>query len=247
MNEAHRKVRLHPSIVFRNDTLAYRLRDGLSYCRVDNYLIFLDLQHDRYFRLPGKMERTFLAYTRRWEDSHLDLSNLIEREILVDEKNLAQDHTLSHVIEAPYRSAMEQSESMGTFRAATLLDVVAIVLSTQLRLKTRGLKDSLDRLVAYRHERAAETRSTPVDHSELRLLGASATFRHMRLFVPVDTCCLLDSLSMVIFLAKRGLHANIVFGVSGNPFAAHCWVQAKDIVLNDSVGNANAHSAIRVV
>jgi hypothetical protein len=58
---------------------------------------------------------------------------------------------------------------------------------------------------------------------------------------------LLDSLAMVMFLAKRGLHASIVIGVTSAPFSAHCWVQTGDLVLNDTVGNARAFTPIRVI
>lgn len=52
---------------------------------------------------------------------------------------------------------------------------------------------------------------------------------------------------MIIFLARRRLHASIVFGVTGDPFGAHCWVQTSDLVLSDTLGNATGHTPIRVV
>jgi hypothetical protein len=82
---------------------------------------------------------------------------------------------------------------------------------------------------------------------EQLLLEASGEFRFARAYTPVETRCLLDSLAMVKFLARRKLHASIVFGVTSDPFSAHCWVQAGDLVLNDTVGHANAHTPIRVI
>ena len=43
------------------------------------------------------------------------------------------------------------------------------------------------------------------------------------------------------------MHANLVFGVTGDPFSAHCWVQVDELVLNDTLGNANAYTPIRTV
>ncbi|WP_434213483.1 lasso peptide biosynthesis B2 protein [[Pseudomonas] boreopolis] len=57
----------------------------------------------------------------------------------------------------------------------------------------------------------------------------------------------MDSLSLLRFLSRRELPANIVFGVTLAPFAAHCWVQAGDIVLNETLSDANAHTPIRMI
>jgi len=38
-----------------------------------------------------------------------------------------------------------------------------------------------------------------------------------------------------------------VFGVKLNPFSAHCWVQAGDIVLNDAIDHVTIHTPILVV
>ena len=40
--------------------------------------------------------------------------------------------------------------------------------------------------------------------------------------------------------------ADWVFAVKGAPFAAHCWIQLGDIVLNDSVENVRAYTPIMV-
>ena len=45
--------------------------------------------------------------------------------------------------------------------------------------------------------------------------------------------CLLDSLALVMFLAKDGLLPRWVIGVRTGPFGAHSWVQCGTTVLND--------------
>ncbi|MNN96111.1 hypothetical protein D3C81_2150420 [compost metagenome] len=52
---------------------------------------------------------------------------------------------------------------------------------------------------------------------------------------------------MAKFLARRGLHADVVFGVIGDPFSAHCWLQAGTLVLNDSIGNIDTYTPIRAI
>lgn len=84
-------------------------------------------------------------------------------------------------------------------------------------------------------------------HGEAHVLEAAAAFLSARLYVPIDMCCLLDSIAMIKFLAKRELHADLVFGVTGDPFSAHCWAQYGTTVLNDALGHALALTPIKVI
>jgi hypothetical protein len=59
--------------------------------------------------------------------------------------------------------------------------------------------------------------------------------------------CLYDSLALVEFLAHYRLFPQWVFGVMAEPFAAHCWVQQDDRVLNDSVDYVRGFTPIMVV
>jgi hypothetical protein len=65
--------------------------------------------------------------------------------------------------------------------------------------------------------------------------------------VPIPSVCLSDSIALLDLLARRGLAADLVFGVKLNPFAAHCWVQAGDVVLNETVECVRRHTEILVV
>lgn len=62
----------------------------------------------------------------------------------------------------------------------------------------------------------------------------AARFIAARRMVPIAPNCLPDSLALSFFLARRDLFPEIVFGVKLDPFAAHCWVQTDQLVLNDS-------------
>jgi hypothetical protein len=58
---------------------------------------------------------------------------------------------------------------------------------------------------------------------------------------------LLDSLALLAFLRQRGLYADLVFGVIRQPFAAHCWVQARGVVLNDRLDRVAEFTPILVI
>lgn len=224
---------------------SYRLRDGLSFCWIEEHPVFLDTPNDRYFRLPSPMERTFVSYAKNSEHTQAGLRDLVRINVLTDSPG--DSVPLSAVsINSPSCSAVEHSASRRRSGIRVLLEVCATVYLTRRRLMRCRLKDVLAEIQEYR-QRKAGSPPTPTSQISATLLDAANEFRHARLLVPVETVCLLDSLSMVRFLAKRKLHANIVFGVSCDPFAAHCWVQAGNVALNDTVGNTAAHTPIRMI
>lgn len=240
-NEARRKARLLSGVMLMTQL---RLNDELSYCTVDGHLIFLDIQNDRYFRLAECLESALVTYLDGGDGPESSIRRLIDRKILIDGSGNS-DHGSSCFPKTPARSAMEEAAHTERTSISVVLDTLAIVCSTQLQLKTRGLKKTLDGLLALRGQRTS--RPSTSRHGESLVLEAAAAFRRARLYVPIDTCCLLDSIAMVRFLAKRELHAALVFGVAADPFSAHCWVQHGALVLNDALGHALTHTPIRVI
>ncbi|GGK03174.1 lasso peptide biosynthesis B2 protein [Luteimonas terricola] len=219
----------------------YVLRDDLSCCQVADQLVFLDIGNDQYFRLPNLMERALVAHLNG--DSNGDISKLIERGILVAQEGVPIEAQPS--IEPVAGSAMEAPHPERKPSSREILEVLVIVMTTRLELKLSALRKILGSLTATSYIQAAQADLPEL--LERRISDAAATFRQARLYVPVEMTCLLDAIAMARFLRRRKLHANIVFGVALDPFSAHCWVQAGDLVLNDTVGNVCAHTPIRVV
>lgn len=220
---------------------SYRLNDDLSFCHIDGRPIFLDTRNDRYFRLSNTLERAFNAHIERTELPPDDVARLVERSILTAAPPSSKSRHRSIVTAS--RSALELASPPSSRGIGAVAELFAIVCRTQLQLKTRRLKAILDDTIAYRSKKAGlECRDT-----EQCLLNDTHTFLEARKFVPVEICCLLDSLSIVMFLARRRQHASIVFGVTGDPFTAHCWAQTGELVLNDAIGNIRAYTVIRVI
>lgn len=225
--------------------MQYRLRHGLSYCRVGGHLIFLDVPNDRYFQLSRGMEDRFLAHARG-DDAHVDVSALVDQGILTASRAESPRRPEPRFI-PPVFSALERSEPKHHAGLSCSLAVLTTVFSIQLELRALGLVGVLDKLVAYRQRRTTHQSSTTTPQDGQRLLDSTSSFQGARLYVPVPTRCLLDSLALVRFLARQRLHAHIVFGVTADPFSAHCWVQSRDLVLNDTVGHVNTLTPIRIV
>lgn len=240
-NEARRKARLLSGVM---QMTQLRLHRDLSYCRVDDHLVFIDIQNDRYFRLTGCLASALAAYLENGNAPSSSVSKLVERKILVNGP-IDSDCTPLHNTETPTHSAMEELVHTKRATFGELLDTLVIVGSTNHQLKTRSLKQILENLASLREKQTSKTSmSRP---SEARALEVAAAFRSARIYVPIDMCCLLDSIAMIKFLAKRAVHADLVFGVTGDPFSAHCWAQHGATVLNDALGHALALTPIKVI
>jgi hypothetical protein len=72
-------------------------------------------------------------------------------------------------------------------------------------------------------------------------------FLQARRLLPFAPNCLRDSLALMEFMAKAGSQATLVFGVKLDPFAAHCWVQSGDMLLNDILDRVERFTPVRIV
>lgn len=220
------------------------MRHDLSYCVVDGHAVFLDIAADRYFRLPERLEQAFVAYVTAPGSSATAAAMLAQHDILV----AGDDSGASPApVPAPSRSAHEMPGDDAGSVISAIPEVMATTWKCHRRLRTRRLKEVIGDTVRYREERCQPPSAAPDPVHEQRVLQAASIFQSARIFAPITTRCLLDSISLVRFLARRRLHSSIVFGVTYDPFSAHCWVQTGDIALNENVGNAMAYTIIKVV
>lgn len=227
--------------------MSYRLRDGLSYCRIDDQVIFLDIQGDRYFRLSDSMAAAFITFADGGRNSEAEFTLLAKNNILSMEPQVECNQTNAAFVPPPTRSAIELSAPPSSINLASLLEVTTLVLAAWWMLKARSLANVIDCLVSHRRKHTGMP-SPPAAKLPIPLICSAAnSFRRARLYVPIPTSCILDSIAMTRFLSRRHVKTSLVFGVTSNPFSAHCWVQFGDIVLNDTAGNASSYTAIRIV
>lgn len=225
--------------------MQYKLRDGLSFCFVDGHPIFLDVSGDRYFMLPTLMERAFAAYIDGRESSAATLRTLLEREILAPAEHFGRSRQ-TPPLEVVTLSATEERTQDKHVPARAYVEVLATVLKIRRSLRKGGLYELLNDLAIRRKRKASPAGASSHESIETSILAATNQFCNARKWVPVGNTCLLDSLSLATYLANRHLPADLVFGVTLSPFAAHCWVQFRHIVLNETVTGATAHTPILV-
>jgi len=226
--------------------MPYRMRDNLSYCVVNGHAIFLDAEADRYFCLPEHIERSFIAYATACDRSDPILQTLAAHNILTPEQDTDRDSAQRHVSH-PLRSAREMWDERSHCTPLMVLEVAAIVCACRWQIGALSFKTVLDRTTRYRALRCLPQPQPDGLANETQILQLTSLFRRARMYIPIANCCLLDSLALSRFLARRHFRANIVFGVTYDPFSAHCWVQSGDIALNETVGNAMAHTIIKVM
>jgi len=220
------------------------LNSDISFCELDNQLFFLDIRGDRYFQLSRALEHNFLSYLETPGDASIDISGLVKHNLLPLASESPCNGPTTGIV-SPSESAIEIPGSTKHISLDVVQDVFLTVAVMRWQLKVRRLKPILQALSNYR-----EGKTSPHSDGHIgqqRLLEAATSFNSVRPYVPIETCCLIDSLSMVRFLAKRGLHAHLVMGIACDPFSAHAWVQHGPLVLNETVGVAQAHVPIRVI
>jgi len=128
----------------------------------------------------------------------------------------------------PVRSALEMASADAA--AFSIMSVARATLEASVRLKATSLRSVL--AWAQRHRRRAGTGAA----SGETIIALAQSFDRLRTRIPLERICLRDSLALHTLLRGRGADCALVFGVRLDPFGAHCWVQAGEIILSDTLG-----------
>jgi hypothetical protein len=122
------------------------------------------------------------------------------------------------------------------------LEVLTASTISAVRFRCR----SIERVVASVAKHRASAQLTNADLT--RLCRLIAIFGRVRPFVfTAKDACLFEALALFEYLMRRGYSPTWVFGVQGAPFAAHCWLQLDNVVLNDSVDHVRGFTPIMAV
>lgn len=80
-----------------------------------------------------------------------------------------------------------------------------------------------------------------------RVAGLTATFQRLLPWTPGQGACLYRAFVLLSLLRRAGQDAVWIFGVRTWPFAAHCWLQIGDAVLDDDPERVGAYTPILAV
>lgn len=199
----------------------WRLQPSLTACIVSDRLILLDIERDRYSAVPPKVAGLAIAWLRACDGSRAP--DAFAALLGTNDTCPALRNEQPRHVAAP--SAATPQSSRGHASPRSILSVFVAVAATWIALRTRTLRRILDR-----HE---EARTVGPKVEEAALRNQTRIFADARRWCPIKSNCLLDSLAFDRWLGGPG-DIHLVFGVLGQPFEAHCWVQSDDDVLNDS-------------
>lgn len=216
-------------------SMTHRLPEHISFGLIGQRAVVLDFVADRYLLLGERETAALGALGRANEDPcPTVLAALVSRGLIV-----RGDGAIAPVTaEEPRSSALEAIDREGhvAFWEAGLFRIGA-----GCGLRWRGLAETI------RAWRDLRTRYSPV-------LRASATdeeaahvargYALARTYVPAPHLCVPDSLALARVLWRRGIAANVFFGVRLAPFSAHSWVQRGGLLLSDRLGRVTDHVAV---
>ncbi|ANO50071.1 lasso peptide biosynthesis B2 protein [Woeseia oceani] len=210
-------------------------------CLADERLIFSDVRHDRYQCLDLRNTQTALRLFPQIRSLDLlgssdsDQEQVKRIDLALKGAGLLVDGNSDGKLSVPVRIAAPKKsfdlrQNNGCPQASHCMAFLKAALSASA--KYRFL--SLQRIIEGVHRR--KSRQADLDHNDPeKLLELVAVFHRLRPYYVREYLCRFDSLALIEFLAHYRHFPEWVFGVTGEPFAAHCWVQEGNMVLNDTV------------
>jgi hypothetical protein len=241
---------------------SYFLSRHVHVCVAGKQVVLLDLEHDKYLALarghpvgrwvrgwpvppPDTTSPLNKADSRPTTSGPEDrlLAKMISQGLLVTDPAIGKE-AAPVVAEPPKVGLVEDDLNVRPSTSfAHLRHLLTAYTAAKWSLKHRPIKKVVQ-AATLRKSRAPS--ASALDVGRVRTLVAA--FVHLRpLFFTVRNACLLDSLTLVNFLARYGFFPQWVFGVETDPFYAHCWVQQGDFVFNDTPDYVRRFSPILVV
>ena len=238
----------------------YYLSPHTFVCLSNGHYVFLDLKNDDYLclrRAHTDAVRDVLGHEvvnngvstvdRRAADCDAMKSEIVRE--LVKSKLLVEDPSEGKeiskgIIDAPVASLIDQLNSNSpAIGAREVRRFFLAAIEAAVSLRYRSLERTVRRIEERKTVRNNESRS--VDGGTL--VELFHVFQTLRPFYPRPYLCLFDSLAYLNFLSRYNLFPTWVYGVKVEPFFAHCWVQAGDKVINDSMHRVRDYTPIMAI
>ena len=234
------------------------LQSHVFICQGKRHWVVLDVNRDKYLCIDRRQFETLGPSLQGWEastsltdpaaapvpEAAAALANsLLDLGILSDRATHAKD---ARPTRYPLPTEAIDPDSPVHPRRSSTAHAVSFFLSSaraSRELRRQPFQLIVEAVQARKNRHAS--RAGRPDFERTRSLVA--VFERLRLFYPRSYLCLFDSLALIHFLAHFHVYPDWVFGVNEDPFEAHCWVQAGDVVLNDTVARVSAFIPIMQV
>jgi hypothetical protein len=216
----------------------YSLSKHAFLCNDDPYWVVLDLTHDRYICIQAERFASMTPLLAGWSensragaeiDGEKHCKELLSHGILTQEA-LDSKPARPESIPIPTSSLLEPTAGRRARLSPRALLSFALATAKAHRLLKRHPLAEIVHQVRARKPTYAIRR----DEGD-RVYAVVRQFELLRPYFPRAYLCLFDSLALLELLALEGIHPRWVFGVRAEPFAAHCWLQMGNVVINDSM------------
>lgn len=221
---------------------SYFWSPSVHWCVVRDFCVILDVAHNRYLSVPARTMERLLPHIRESDSDFTTSSPAHPTEVV----SLSQELVASEILTTTYHpSAIAPDPEVPTPHRflpqfpPTHMPPNTLLLAAPF-LRACALSDyllhhtSLSKIVARIASRRDRLMRMPVQSSDERITLLASAFLALRPFYPRRYWCMFDSLALLEFLSQWRIVAHWVFGVSTDPFSAHCWVQYRDLVLCDT-------------
>jgi hypothetical protein len=232
---------------------SYFLSPHVHVCVAGRQVVLLDLERDKYLSLEGA--HPVGRWVRGWpvpvdstliapgEGENGMLAKMISQGLLVADP--AKGKEAAPVVTQQPKAALVEYDlnSRPCTNLTQLWSLFRAYTAAKWSLRHRPIRTVVE-AAGLRGGRAGTART--MDITAVRPL-VTAFFYLRPWFYTARNACLLDSLTLVNFLARYGVFPQWIFGVKTDPFYSHCWVQQDDYVFNDTADYVRGFSPILVV
>lgn len=203
---------------------------------ISRKVILLDTRQDRYFLAPDAVGPMLAAWLEAKDGKAppAPIIGLFDRSGVARSGDAAPSNTMPETISIPASLAVPTHRNVPTL--GERFHIALLVIATRLALRARPLA----RVLRHRQQRLIYRAPGKLE----RLRDRAELYDQARALVPVARNCLLDSLALDAWLASEDLGCQLVFGVTLQPFVAHCWLQTPQAVLNDGYDRVSRFTPI---
>jgi len=205
------------------------LADGVYMVPVDDDLVILDLRADAYACLPHAAAAVRIDGAT--VEADLGLLGLMTETGLVHDAQPRHGRTPPAL---PGRCVEPRS-------GWTSILAAAYMLIAHFRIHHLGSGPTVQALIKALPSRPAKCADAA------RAAAVTAAFIRLMPWAPRQGACLHRAFLLLSMLRRAGVDAVWVFGVRTWPFAAHCWLQMGDAVLDDDPERVSQYAPIMAV
>jgi hypothetical protein len=229
-------------------------------CSTRGHIVLLDLRRDRYFALDPEHSKAFAELFPAGPGCTHDESKkgtsesapgpvtdmtraLIEAGLVTDDAQQGKRFE-SPALPIPTRAL--EDEYLVNEIPIRPRHIVRFVRAYAIARRSLGRRPIESVIESVRQRKARYSNANALNRTSVTQLYT--VFERLRpMLYTARDACLFDSFTLMEFLAEHGVAVTWVFGVRAAPFAAHCWIQQGDLVLNDSPEHVRRYTPIMAV